>query len=106
MSIIIVLTIIALVWHGTSAVARLAVDAIATGIGLVLFARAAHVRRRIVAMRQGRGALDSDRRPSRAERRLMAVGLNLAIRQTELRSLFPQAGLRCERLLGLAGSSL
>lgn len=103
MSIIIVLTIIALVWRGATAVARLAVDAMATAIGLVLFARAAHVRRRIVAMREGRGTLDFDRRPSRAERRLMAAGLKHAIRQAELRSLLPVTTSRAERIVTARG---
>lgn len=104
MSIIIVLTIIALVRHGATAVARLAVDAIATGIGLVLFAHAAHIRRRILAMREGCGTLDFDRRPSRAERRLMTAGLKLAIRQAELRSLLPVTTWRAERIVTACGS--
>ncbi|WP_419809032.1 hypothetical protein [Sphingomonas sp.] len=106
MSIIIALMIITFVWHAAVVIARSTVDAIATAVGVVLFWRAARVERRMIAMREGRGAAEFDRRPNRAERRLMADGLRLAIRQTELRSLFPQVGSRCDRLLGLAGSSL
>ena len=98
--------IITFVWHAAMAIARSTVDAIATVLGVVLFARVARLQRRMIAMREGRGTVDFDRRPSRADRRLMAAGLKLAIRQTEFRSLFPHVGSRCERLLGLAGSSL
>lgn len=106
MSIIIVLTLGLLVWHGAMATARVMVDAAATAMGLILFARADRLHRRILALRDERGSFDFDRRPSRAERRLMAAGLKLAIRQTELRSLFSQVAARCERLLGMAPSSL
>lgn len=106
MSIIIAVMLITFVWHSAMVIARSTVDAIATVLGVFIFARAACVQRLMIAMREGGGVADFDRRPSRAERRLMADGLRLAIRQTELRSLFPQVGSRCERLFGLAGSSL
>lgn len=105
MSIVIALMIITFVWYAAMVIARSTVDAIATALGVILFVRAARVQRRMIAMRVGHSAADFDRRPSRAERRLMAAGLKLAIRQTELRRLFPQVGSRCERLLGQAMSS-
>lgn len=106
MSLIILLTISVLAWHGSVAIARLAVDAIATVVGLALFARAAHVSSHILAMRNRHGAVDFDRRLGRSDRRLIAAGLKLAIQQTEFRSLFPQTASRCERLLGIAAPSL
>ncbi|WP_375398457.1 hypothetical protein [uncultured Sphingomonas sp.] len=105
MSIIIALMIVTFVWHAAMVIARSTVDAIATALGVVLFARAARVQRHMIATRGEIGTADFDRRTSRAERRLMAAGLKLAIRKTELRSLFPHVGSRCERLLGLATSS-
>ncbi|AXJ96335.1 MULTISPECIES: hypothetical protein [unclassified Sphingomonas] len=101
MSIIIMLTITVLGWHAANAAARLLVEAIATVVGIALFAKAAGIHRRMLAMRGQCGGLDRDARPSRSERRLMAASLELAIRQTELRSLFPQVGLRCERLVSV-----
>lgn len=106
MSSIIALTIVVLAWHGAMALARLMVDVIVTAMGFALFARAAHVRRRILALREKCGSPDFDQRPSRAARRLMASGLKLAIRQTEFRSLLPHVGSRCDRLLSTAAPSL
>lgn len=98
MSIIVALTISIFIWHGAMAIARLIVDAIATVLGVMLFARTARVERRLLAMCAEPGANDVDHQPSRAERRLMAAGLRLAIRQIEMRSLFPHIGSHCDRL--------
>ncbi|MDK2766632.1 MAG: hypothetical protein KYX69_02820 [Sphingomonas sp.] len=103
MSVFITLTIMIAAWEGCTVIARLTVDLIATAMGIVLTLRAARIRRRIIAMRSGAQAtiLDFDRRPSRAQRRSMAAGLKLAIRQTELRSLFPATMERSERIAAL-----
>lgn len=106
MWIIVALTISIFIWHGAMTIVRSTVGAVATAMGVILFVRAACVRRRVLAMREERGAADFDRPPSRAERRWMAAGLKLAIRQTELRSLFPHIGSRCQRLLGAVAPSL
>ena len=105
MTIVITLTIMIVGWHAGMAVVRLTVDAIATAIGVVLEVRVANVRRRIIAMRNEveTAALDFDRRPSRAERRLMATELKLTIRQTEFRSLLPLTASRAERIAAAWG---
>ncbi|WP_394653103.1 hypothetical protein [uncultured Sphingomonas sp.] len=99
MSIIIMLMIIVLGWHAATATARLLVDLIATVMGVVLFAKAAQVRCRMLAMQGRSGDAGGDQRLSRSERRLLAAGLKLAMRQTEFRSLLPQVAARCERLV-------
>jgi len=100
MSIIVALMIMIAAWQEGMAIARLTVDLIATAMGIMLAIRAARVRRRIIAMRNESAAAvrDCDRRPRRAERRLLAAGLKLAIRQTEFRSLFPTTMERAERI--------
>lgn len=60
---------------------------IATIIGVVLALRARRLERVILKMHCDRGG--TSRKPTRAERRAMAVGLNVALTRTELRSLFP-----------------
>lgn len=94
MSIVIALTIIVVGWHAGLLAMRLAVDLIATVIGTILFVRVARTRHRIVAMQH----LDVSRPPTRAQRRLLAAGLKLAIEQAAFRSLLPATASRAERI--------
>ena len=62
-----------------------------------LFVRSRHVTHRLLADRSIRQDPTYDRRPSRAERRLMRRSLHIALDQTELRSLFPSTVASVER---------
>lgn len=66
---------------------RLVVGLIALIIAIGLSRRVARTTRQLLELR--RADLDYDRRPTRAQRRLMRASLRLALHQTELRSLFP-----------------
>lgn len=65
-------------------------------IGIVLALRVRHLEPIIVAMRDERSAFD--RKPTRAERRVIAASLRLAMTRTELRSLFPIVADRAEKI--------
>ena len=80
---------------------RMIVELIATMIAIVLAVRTRRVVRDILAMRDMYAGpeLDFDRKPSRAERRALAAGLRLAIRQTELMSLLPHTAARAQRMV-------
>lgn len=71
--------------------ARLLVSANATAVGVALGLRAYSIEREICAhakaSRQPNRA--SDHKPTCTQRHLLRAGLKVAIRQTELRSLFP-----------------
>lgn len=64
-------------------------------IAILLALRVRRLEPIIVAMRDERSAVD--RNPTRAERRAMAASLRLALKRTELRSLFPTLADRAEQ---------
>lgn len=76
--------------------ARLLVAAIATLLGAALVIRSRRIARHILSRGIGQPNSRSDRKLSRAERRLLKQGLKLALDHTELRSLFPQSMARAE----------
>lgn len=71
-------------------------ELIASIIAIVLAARARRVVCALLVMRDVHAghALDFDRKPSRAERRVIATGLRIALQQTQLTSLFPTVACR------------
>ncbi len=69
---------------------------IATLIGVNLVARARPVERRVILA--ARSDLNFNRRPTRAERRMVRKGLRLALDQTEFRSLFPATMTRAQAI--------
>lgn len=80
---------------------RLLVALLAILFGATSFARSRQVAGRLLADNRIRHDLNYDRRPSRAERRLMRKSLRLALDQTELRSLFPSITARVEQWAAL-----
>jgi len=69
----------------------------ATFIAVMLAMKAHRLTRAMLANRPC--DLDYDRKPSRAQRRLMRASLRVALKQTELRSLFPTTVARAERCI-------
>lgn len=78
-------------------VPRLLVALLTILIGAALFSRSRSVAGRLLADSSIRIDMNYDRRPTRAERRLIRKGLRLALAQTEVRSLFPSITARVER---------
>ena len=69
---------------------RLIVFVFGMMIGITLVRRSRHVQRQLLrSSSDHRTRQDFDSRPSQSDRRLMRAHLKLAIRQTELASLFP-----------------
>lgn len=79
---------------------RLLVGLLAILIGASLFARSRSVTHCLLANGSNRQNLKYDRRPTRAERRLMKKSLRLALDQIELRSVFPTITASVERWSG------
>ncbi len=78
---------------------RLVVEIFATVMMFALEVRARDNARALCEMRDKHvDTLNFDRKSSRAERRAMATGLQLALQQTNVRSLFPTIGDRARRL--------
>ena len=78
---------------------RLVIEILATVMMFALELRARGIARAICEMRNKYvDTLNFDRKSSRAERRAMATGLRLALRQTNATSLFPTIGDRARRL--------
>ncbi|WP_439570691.1 hypothetical protein [Sphingomonas sp.] len=76
--------------------ARLLVAAIATLLGAALVIRSRRNAGDILSRGIGQRNSRCDRKPSRAERRLLKQGLKLALDQAELKSLFPTTVARAE----------
>lgn len=87
MSIIVAFVLIGL---GLAIAPRLIVFIFAPMIGVTLIRRSRQVQRELLrSSSENRSRQDFDKRPSQSDRRLMRSHLKLAIRQTELASLFP-----------------
>lgn len=78
-------------WPVIAHAARLSVAAVAIGYGIVLVFQIRSTEQKILAFRSAcNGSLaDFDRKPTRAQRRAMRTSLKLALRQTDLTSVFP-----------------
>lgn len=81
---------------------RLVIEILATVMMFALEVRARGNARAMCELRNKHVAtLNFDRKPSRAERRVMATGLRLALQQTNATSLFPTIGDRTRRLASI-----
>ncbi|MDY7524629.1 hypothetical protein [Sphingomonas sp. 10B4] len=81
---------------------RMLVALLAILIAATLVCRSRRIALLLLADSSIRSDLNYDRKPSRAERRLMRKSLRLALDQTELRSLFPSTAVWVDRWSGLA----
>ena len=85
-----VLIALVLIGLGLAIAPRLIVFVFALMIGVILIRRSRQVQRALLrSSSDHRTRQDFDSRPSQSDRRLMRAHLKLAIRQTELASLFP-----------------
>lgn len=76
-------------------------EIVATTVTIIILVQVRRSARIILAMHalHRHKSPSFDRKPSRAERRALAADLRLALRQTELMSLFPQVGYGAQRLV-------
>ncbi|QDZ06928.1 hypothetical protein FPZ24_05060 [Sphingomonas panacisoli] len=79
---------------------RMLVAVAATFIAVMLAKKAQRLTRAMLANRPC--DLDYDRKPSRAQRRQMRASLRVALKQTDLRSLFPTTVAGAERWISRA----
>ncbi len=83
----VLMLLLCIAYVGIIGLPRLVVGSIALIFAICLSRRVARTTRQLLELR--RADLEHDRRPTRAQRRLMRASLQLALHQTELRSLFP-----------------
>ena len=81
--------------------ARLSVAAVAIGYGIVLAFQIRSTEQKVLAFRPAgdQSLAGFDKTPTHAQRRAMRISLKLALRQTELTSLFPGIAHRTQQFV-------